>query len=274
MNTDYDSCPICGNNFSVVDQKYNEYYLVKCVLCETVYSTPHKSDINIYEDSYKNQINSYGRYTRDSIKIKSNTKLTWAQFQLRNYLTFRSGKLLDIGCSTGLFMSAFKKLGFEVYGIEPSQVAIDSMPSSIKKNVINGVLEKDKYKNSYFDLVTAWEVIEHLENPGEFLQNVKVLLKKDGILALSCPNWNSPWEKKTKDVNRRPPFHLNYFTETTLPKLLRKYGFEILVVKCKPFPWTEELGNLKWLLLPYSLLQTFLFKTKPNRLLLIAKPHQ
>jgi len=272
--TNYDSCPICENSIADVDQKYNEYSLVKCVVCEMVYSTPHNTDISIYENSYKNQINSYGSYIRDQIEIENNTKLTWAQSQLRKYLTIRSGKLLDIGCSTGLFISAFKKLGFDVYGIEPSQLAIDSMPSSIKTNVINGVLNRNSLNKTYFDLVTGWEVIEHLDNPGEFLENVKAILKIDGILALSCPNWNSPWEKKTKDVNRRPPFHLNYFTEATLPKLLKKYGFEILVVKCKPFPWSEELGALKWLLLPYSLIQSFLFNTKPNRLFVIAKPQQ
>ena len=265
------SCPICDNYISDIEQKYNKYNLVKCVFCDMVYSSPHRSDINIYENSYKEQINSYGSYEIDQKIIMNNINLTWAQYQLKKYFNIKSGKFLDVGCSTGMFISAFNKTGLNGFGIEPSQAAVESIPSSIQKNVICGVLESDSFSKGFFDLVTAWEVIEHLEDPGEFLQNVKRILKKDGTLALSCPNWNSPWEKTTTDINRRPPFHLNYFTEKTLPKLLKKHGFKITVNKCKPIPWSEELGRLKWILLPYSLVQSFLLNIKPNRLFIIAK---
>jgi SAM-dependent methyltransferase len=111
-----------------------------------------------------------------------------------------------------------------------------------------------------FDAITAWEVLEHIADPREFMDAVKRLLTRDGIFALSVPNWGSPWMRRSAKIQHWPPYHLNFWTSGSLRLFLERMGLVDVLVLEKPFAWEEELGRLKWPFLPLSLVRSALLR--------------
>lgn len=221
-----DKCPICSSKRASFVLNWDNYIIVQCLECDLVRSDPHATDLNIYEESYKERKNTYQNYFKYLKNLKNSIPITWAQKRFYKDVKSSHGLLLDIGCSTGAFLLNAKKNGWKVHGLEPSKNAATVVSEITKAPVYCGILEKGIYAKNYFDTVTAWEAIEHLANPLDFLKIVFEILKPSGQIAISTPNWDSPWEKSTRDLNRRPPFHLNFFTDKTLIKIFKMAGFK------------------------------------------------
>lgn len=108
---------------------------------------------------------------------------------VRPYL---SGMILDVGCSFGNFLGWVKKTVplVGLYGVDPSAYAIktakDGHPD-IEFNV--GVAEHLDFPSDYFDVITAFEVVEHLIRPELFIQEARRVLRKNGMFILQTPNY-------------------------------------------------------------------------------------
>src|SRR5947209_16108766 len=98
-------------------------------------------------------------------------------------------QLLDVGCATGFFMEAAAEEGFEVRGVEFSTVAISLARPDIRERIVHGdvntLLSRDA---AQFDVVTAFDIIEHVQNPASFLVELHQVLKPGGVLAISSPD--------------------------------------------------------------------------------------
>ncbi len=105
---------------------------------------------------------------------------------LDNYLSGKNGKLLDVGCNTGEFLDYAGKNGIKTYGLE-----ICEESCAILKNKGHVAYRTGAEINDTFDLITGFDVFEHLYDPNGFLSFVHGLLKKDGILILITGNPNS-----------------------------------------------------------------------------------
>lgn len=98
------------------------------------------------------------------------------------------GRLLDIGCGLGFFLKRIRDI-YETYGIDVSEYAVREARMVASKSKIQiGSAEDLSFKSNFFDIVTAFDVVEHLKNPDLFFQRVYKILKKDGILVFSTPN--------------------------------------------------------------------------------------
>ena len=78
-----------------------------------------------------------------------------------------------------------------------------------------------------FEVITLWEILEHLEDPIDFLQRVSLLLKKGGLLVFSTPNVKSLWAKMLKQEwhgFKIPEYHITYFESRTLNLAIEKAG--------------------------------------------------
>ena len=137
---------------------------------------------------------------------------------------------LDLGCSAGFILSAATQAGFEPYGldIEPESIRYARENLGLKKVAV-GQLSEQQYPDEFFDVITAYDVVEHVPDLNLFISEIRRVLKPDGLVEIGTPDighWRVPSELSLwKEI--KPSEHLYYFTESTLGALLLKHGLRI-----------------------------------------------
>lgn len=143
----------------------------------------------------------------------------------------KTGKLIDVGCGIGYFLEEAKKRGWEVYGTEYTEEAIqicEGKGITMKK----GKLNPADFEAESFDIITNFEVIEHINNPQEEIQNFNQILRKGGLVYITTPNWNALLRYRLKAAYNVIvyPEHLSYYTPRTIKLLFKSKGFKSLKV--------------------------------------------
>jgi 2-polyprenyl-3-methyl-5-hydroxy-6-metoxy-1,4-benzoquinol methylase len=136
--------------------------------------------------------------------------------------------LLDVGAYTGVFVEVAAAAGWQAYGVEPSAwAAAEAQRRGL--NVMTGTQDTPQLRGCQFDLVTMWDVIEHVDDPSTELTKTRQLLKPGGWLAIHTMDVDS---LAARLMGPRWPWlmdmHLYYFSQKTLAQLLRKTGFEVV----------------------------------------------
>ena len=143
--------------------------------------------------------------------------------------------LLDIGCGNGLFVHPAKKKGYHVVGIDYNKTAIDEgrkLYGLRDDELLCTTLSTFTGRGQTFDVVTMFETLEHVDTPNEFMENIKKLLKPNGVLIMSVPNRNRFIDIMGK--SDYPPMHLTQWSQEALIKFVKSHSFEIIVHKIKP----------------------------------------
>jgi SAM-dependent methyltransferase len=162
-----------------------------------------------------------------------------------------SGRLLDIGCATGLFLNIIRqKDDWDVNGVEINSHAAKIARDQNGLEIFIGTLEEATYPDNYFDAVTLWDVLEHLHNPSLSLQEIRRILKPDGILVFRVPNGKS-WSEKIFGqywAGLDSPRHLYVFDQFTLRRILEKERFDTLQMSCRSGNYPTFILSVKfWL---------------------------
>jgi SAM-dependent methyltransferase len=141
----------------------------------------------------------------------------------------RPGNLLDYGCAVGLFVKVAKEAGWAAKGYERSTWAADYGRNVLGVDIELGDGRKSSFQPESFDVVTLWDVVEHLSNPRRVLESVKSWLCPGGIAVVTTVNSSSvgAWLAGKGWRHLGPPHHLQYFSRRSLMYLLRAYGFQI-----------------------------------------------
>jgi len=143
--------------------------------------------------------------------------------------------LLDVGAYVGVFVKVALAAGWQATGVEPSRWAIQTARQS-GLPLIEGTLEAEALRDQRFDVVTMWDVIEHMPDPAAELASAFQLLNPGGVLAVHTMDIASPTARL---MGRRWPWlmdmHVHYFSRRSLEKFLQKAGFEII--------WTGAQGR-------------------------------
>jgi 2-polyprenyl-3-methyl-5-hydroxy-6-metoxy-1,4-benzoquinol methylase len=229
------SCPVCHSaNFVFLFKKCG-FSIKKCGVCGLVLVNPRPSekDLNSHysEKFFKGEIKLPGRQTKNYLEgISSYTgrskKLLSSLSRYQN-----SGTLLDIGCGLGYLIEQAKACGWKTMGLEISDFAVDICKEKrliVKKGKIGDV----KFPKNHFDVVVAQDVLEHLFDPGVFLNEVNRIMKKKGYLVLEMPN-NASLRRYAKGrdwLEYIPPLHLNFFDNNTLKTILENHGFKVIKI--------------------------------------------
>ena len=155
-----------------------------------------------------------------------------------------TGRLLDVGCSTGIFMAIARERAWEVEGIEASSWAVARARESFDLNAIQqAMVENAVVQPGSFDVVTLWDVLEHVADPTAVLNRIRGWLKPGGHLFLNVPNVESIM---AKCLGERWPLllreHLWYWSPKTSTRLLEKTGFMLLGIR--PNHVTFSLSNV------------------------------
>ena len=228
------ACPVCS-----AKKHHRKYFfddtgigIVQCQECQLVFTSPRvaidKLGTTVYHDEYFNTVNSSensGNYVaRDNIlrqKWKNNL------LPLIEKKTGSKGRLLDIGCATGILVDQADKMGWDAYGIEYSQYAAEYARKHFGINVQAGSLEDCDFQENFFDVVTMLNVLEHLPDPLTSLQKIYQILHTGGLLVIEVPDIDCPESKRSKQdwPLLQPDAHLLHFSKKTLTNLVKDAGF-------------------------------------------------
>jgi len=165
------------------------------------------------------------------------------------------GKILDIGCGSGKFLLRAKKGGWDAYGLEISEKAVDTaLRVGLKVKRTDGTFDCIDFPDSHFDCIVMNHTLEHCHYPTKALKECYRLLKKDGLLIIVAPNLDCYDSKVFGSCwgNLEVPRHLFHFDKNTLTALIRKSGFFIERIKYKKWfiSYSEAINfrNLKRIL--------------------------
>lgn len=217
-----DTCPLCSEkrNFEFIET-HSAYKILHCPDCDLIFSSPMKSaDAAWYDKAYLVRHHALDDRIRQYFRLA-----------LMNIPT-DSKAVLDIGCGEGVFVNFAAKNGRKVSGIDISEKAIEAGKTSfggipLYKGDIYNLPEELERLRGKFDAVTAFEVIEHLEDPLSFLNESGKLLKPDGLLIASVPNRDRFPMREFIDY---PPHHLTRWNRTSLERLFESAGFEKVII--------------------------------------------
>ena len=195
------------------------YDLFECENCKTLFTN---RNVNLSQLLKNYEIAEYDSNVEAKYAAKTYVK------NLQKALPKFKGSILDIGAGDGAFLSAAQGvLATSNLGIEPSIKAIAKNDDN-RVNIKNIAIE-DLETNEKFDLVTCFQTIEHLNNPREFITNIKRFIKPGGYFAISCHNRLSLTNKILGE--KSPIFdveHLQVFSDQGIEKLFSGLNFKIV----------------------------------------------
>lgn len=223
-------CAICHT--SDVAQQFTKFGfdVVKCRSCGLVYLN-HSMTPDDLRDFYSKEYFSggedrkgYADYVGDEDSIRRSFRE-----KVRTIESLHPrGTILDIGCAAGFFMDEAAAMGWEVYGQEVSEYAGGVARERHGDHVFIGTIDAVDLPPKSMDVVTMWDVIEHLDDPRAVLARIRELLKDDGLFAV-CTGDIDSWIARLQGRRSRifnPPQHLYYYSKDSLARMLGAAGFQ------------------------------------------------
>jgi len=228
-------CGLCGGDAPETVREAPPFAVVRCRGCEFVYLSPRPTPAEterIYERDYFESADGtqpgYASYGRISAALRRE-----AQEKLAIARRFQPppARLLDHGCGTGVFLAHARDSGYDAFGIDLSQYAVDTLVRDHELPAAHATVESGWGEDASFDIVTSWDVLEHMPDPLATLANLRRVLAPGGILVATTPDVTGfdarvlgpYWYGYTKI-----PEHYYYYSRDTLAELLRRAGLEPL----------------------------------------------
>lgn len=260
-------CNLCGtNNYTIVyESRYENQtaedlkekfkssgdetlidQVVQCQNCGLIYTNPRiKADLILkgYSEGSDETFASQAAARERTFERCLNT--------IEKSTNKKRGKILDVGTATGSFLSIAKKRGWDVEGLEPNTWLCAWAKEHYGLSIKSRTIFEQHYPAETFDVITLWDVLEHVPDPKKVLQECNRILKKDGFLVVNYPDIGS-WIARL--MGRKWVFllsvHLYYFTPDTMRKMLGKNGFSLILKK--PHFQSLEQGYLMLRMKAYS----------------------
>lgn len=236
-------CCVCESpNFTklyTIKRPEGTVNIVRCNKCGHIYQNPRLA-VKKITDSYNKRKNFYRSIPKKANSAAFNLINNCRLKSIEKFLDMERGRILDIGCSFGAFIKTAKNTGWQAYGIEISKHMADFTKRKMQLNVFHGTLEEAKYPKGFFDVITMFDVLEHVPNPRKTIKECNKILKNNGLLVIQTPAIDSLYSKiRGKKWDYYGLQHLNYFSKKTMNTLLGKNNFII-----KKIYYGDEIGFL------------------------------
>lgn len=229
MGLYYMKCYLCKSPISLLFAKAG-YRIYRCSSCGLEMTDLQKNYDTFLTEQYAEGYftgdphkRAYVSYENDKSYIVRNMKKIFAYIPPLK----PSGTLLDVGCAMGYFVELALVRGYDAYGFDPSEFAVEKAKILVgPKRIKQGSVHTIQYASKFFDVITLLDVFEHLRDPIKDLAKLTTFLKDDGILLIATGDTGS---LITRLTGRRwtfynPPQHLFFFSRSTLSKLLGRVG--------------------------------------------------
>ena len=233
-------CPVCNSIrqkpfLDCVDHTVSRetFHIVECESCGFKFTNPRpeESDLGRYyksEDyvSHSNTKKGFINSTYQSVRKYTLLK----KLQLVSKF-FKTGQILDIGCGTGEFLSTCKNAKWQTIGIEPDEdarkMAIHNFGLDVRSEA-----ELINLKDASFDVISMWHVLEHVPKLNERVEELKRLIKPNGVIIIAVPNCNSLDAKTYKDLWAAydVPRHLYHFTPRDIESLFANHQLKVFKI--------------------------------------------
>lgn len=231
------TCPLCGAaGDKPFVRKWKEFSLHDCPACGIGFCVPFKNPgagfYHAFEDLYPHQAQT----APDPMSFEYAETLN----SLRRDPA-PGKRLLDVGCGGGGFLYVARQAGFDVAGIDFNEVRLKLIKKDlgIEKVFHGSIQDYAKTKPGKFDVVTMFQVLEHLDDPASWLAAIKELLAPGGKVFIGVPNRNRTFDQfrgPGMEELDNPPNHLTRWDAAALSKFVAKAGFEVLDTRALGVP--------------------------------------
>ena len=242
------SCNICNSKAEKIISKASIGNIVRCKKCGLLYRNPRLSD--------KDEINKYQHKIYDEscgfVEDKSKKEIF---VSILNKLEHHKGKILDIGCADGYFLALAREKGWEPYGIEISDFLLRKARESLGGKQIIGVpLKMANFPPNSFDVISMWDVLDHLMDPLGELIEIRRILKKKGLLIIRVRNMSfhiliaKLVKKNLFRIIKNPTIiHLYGFNNKNMKVLLEKANLSKLKIGNSKLTLGDPYSQIKFL---------------------------
>jgi len=215
-------CSVCKRQSSLSQiRSFNNYTLQECSLCKVQFWIPFLNPgVDWYEQG--------NRYVTGGVLKPEVSRVYHKRFLAEQEQKLRGKKVLDVGCGTGEFLAATQEKGAEPWGVDFDESAIRAAQKHFGlQHVYAMPLEEFLKKEGIpeFDIITCFEVIEHVDDPRALLKLLHSKLQPQELLFLSTPSR----DRVLPDLNSWdfPPNHLSRWNAESLQNILELEGFEV-----------------------------------------------
>ncbi len=231
-------CPLCASKRTELYCRKDAFRILKCRDCRSGFiKLPEGTDpVNWYRHDYHKPPDGCSKGYDDYYAMAPALKRTF-QIRLKELLALHKGakakmRLLDVGCGPGFFLDLASR-HFEVTGVEPAKEAAAYARDVLRLDVIEAEFHASLYHPASFDVITLFDTIEHLADPGRTLRDLHSLMRPGGTLMITTGDFSSMMAKLSGSRWHliTPPDHLFFFTKKSLLDLLKVQGFKPLSVR-------------------------------------------
>ncbi len=231
------NCVICGSK-QLFQFKANAFdaqthvNIIECTSCNFAWQfplgrTPQES-VQFFEDAYKDKGKSQSEYFNPQKKYE----IAKSEFEFLNELTTEGKNLLDIGAGAGIFAEVAADNGWNVVAIDPA-IDIERLKNKSMIQAIKGSIDQIP-ENELFDVITLWDVIEHVSNPTEIILTASRYLKEGGWLVIETGNYKSADRVECgKNHWMYQLDHRWYFSPDSMKTILSSVGFSEFICSNK-----------------------------------------
>ncbi len=221
-------CPVCGSDSFHPHWETGESSWVRCTECSLLLQNPQPVTDDIIE-RYDEEYFHYERQNEEAFLNLMHLGLRDIGFDSLGMAGRDEKSFLDIGCATGRLAAFLREAGWDAQGVEVCRPAAEFGINTHKVPIHIGTLEDAGFEENRFDIVHNSHVIEHINQPDEFMAGIYRILKPGGYYICTTPNalglqallFQEKWRSAIPD-------HLFLFSRRTLPLLAEKAGFRVI----------------------------------------------
>jgi 2-polyprenyl-3-methyl-5-hydroxy-6-metoxy-1,4-benzoquinol methylase len=231
------SCPVCRGTAAQAITRFLDRTYFRCSCTGLLYQRSFSDSPRIYDDEYffAEYQAQYGKtYLEDFQKIK---QMARPRLRMISRMIHGTNSLLDVGCAYGPFLDGARERGFECFGTDIAEDAVDYVSTELGISAVRAdftdIDPETVLGRPRFDVLTMWYVIEHFSDLDEVLRKASELLPVGGVFAFSTPNCRgiSARASITDFLEQSPADHFSVWSPWIARRVLKRYGFRVRRVR-------------------------------------------